>query len=144
MTTYTTKFLKVLSVISFLMAGGAKSYALPKIDSTKSREILTSQQLFIVEISHVKGEKDVRFKAELRDAFKIICYDKDHTFTELNWVLCPDGQCPIPGTYNAGTAEYRHLDAIIANSRKNSAKLKRLDKLAKEKPRIDETFTERL
>jgi hypothetical protein len=106
--------------------------------ATKVREILLSQQLFVVEISPVKGSKPkdklVNFKAELRDAFMVICYDGDKTITELNWTMCPNGKCPIAKTYNWGTPEYNQVDTLMregkASTRKLEARIRELKKQA--------------
>lgn len=92
-------------------------------DQLKSREVYTSQQLFVVEISPKRkpSDKRVKFKAELRDAFKIICYDQDTTYTELNWTMCQDNNCPRPGVYDQGTAEYNKLAEIIAKEHHKTA-----------------------
>jgi hypothetical protein len=54
---------------------------------SKVREVLTSQQLFVVKMTRAKQKSAkhplVNFKAELRDAFTIICYEKDTSYTEL-------------------------------------------------------------
>ncbi|MBD1363338.1 hypothetical protein IDJ77_05890 [Mucilaginibacter sp. ZT4R22] len=102
----------------------------------KVREVLTSQQLFMVKVSPVKGKNAKKglfdFKAELRDAFMVILYDKDTSRTELDWVMCPDGKCPIATTYRSGTPGYKQLDVWIANARKSNAESKkRLESLAR-------------
>jgi len=89
----------------------------------KVREILTSQQLFMVKISSIKGKKSrFKFKAELRDAFLIVRYDGDKTITELNWTKCPNGNCPVPGQYNFGTTEYNQIDSLIVNAKIDAQK----------------------
>ncbi|MEO3406397.1 hypothetical protein AAFN85_20965 [Mucilaginibacter sp. CAU 1740] len=110
-------------------------------NSTKQREVLLSQQLFVVKLSKLKSKPDkpqkVNFKAELRDAFMVICYDKNKTITELNWTMCPNGKCPITGTFNYGSAQYKQLDTVIANARlanaQSTKKLKSLTSSAKSK-----------
>jgi hypothetical protein len=105
-------------------------------NSQKERQVLLSQQLFMVKASPVKGKNAkkglVDFKAELRDAFMVILYDKGTSRTELDWVMCPDGKCPIGATYRYGTPGYKQLDAWIANGRKSNAESKkRLEGLAR-------------
>ena len=94
------------------------------IDSTHNkpnvREVLTSQQLFVVEISDtIYSTKDttVKFRAELRDAFKVIGYDDNRSYTELEWVMCPEDNCPVPRLYKLGTADYNKLDRLIADAK---------------------------
>jgi len=61
------------------------------------REILTSQQLFVTKLMPLAGKYKKTGqgdKAELRDAFKVIRYEGDSTYLELDWTLCPDGNCP--------------------------------------------------
>ena len=98
-----------------------KSLQDSSLHSSKTREILLSQQLFTVKVSKPKSKKAkpgvVDFKAELRDAFTIICYDKDKSYTELDWTMCPDGKCPISGTCRFGSAKYKQLDTLIANTK---------------------------
>lgn len=81
------------------------------------REVFTSQQLFVTEVHPIKkgkSSKRVKFKAELRDAFKVICYDADSSHTELNWVrLNQDYGQPRMGLYYPGTPEYQKLDSLI-------------------------------
>lgn len=101
-----------------------------------SREVLTSQQLFMVKMSKGKktrsGKRLVNFKAELRDAFMIVCYKGDKSFTEQSWRMCPDGKCPVPGTYEIGSEKYKHLDTLMAATKladiKARKKLVALDK----------------
>ncbi|POY35879.1 hypothetical protein C3K47_14115 [Solitalea longa] len=81
------------------------------LDHEKIREVLTSQQLFVVEAK--PNGKNVKFKAELRDAYKIIKYDKDSSSIELNWTMCTKNCCPQPGFYSYGTTEYKKLDTLI-------------------------------
>lgn len=100
----------------------------------KVREVLTSQQLFMVKVSPIKGKRSkgkyFDFKAELRDAFMIICYDNDKTIKEQDWAMCPNGVCPKPGSYNWGTPEYKQLDALMAQAKKIGISFKmRLDSL---------------
>lgn len=90
--------------------------------NSKVREVFTSQQLFITDIQPLKkGKKGkkVKFKAELRDAFKIIRYDEDSVYTELNWVMCTKYGQPEAGQYTEGTSEYKKLEVLIANVKKN-------------------------
>ncbi|MFC0512676.1 hypothetical protein ACFFGT_00635 [Mucilaginibacter angelicae] len=95
----------------------------------KVREVLLSQQLFVVKLSKVKSPKktsskkvNVNFKAELRDAFMITRYDNGKSNTELSWTMCPNGVCPVPGTYKIGTPEYKQLDLVIARAKQANAK----------------------
>ena len=80
------------------------------------REVLTGQQLFVVELSKHKktGGKTAKFKAELRDAFKVISYEKDSASTLVNWKMCSEKCKPAPGTYYPGTKEYKKLDSLLA------------------------------
>jgi hypothetical protein len=93
----------------------------------KEREVLLSQQLFVVKLSKVKGpkkinSKKVNVKAELRDAFMIQRYDNGKSSTELSWTMCPNGVCPVGGTYKMGTPEYKQLDLVIAQAKQANAK----------------------
>ncbi|WP_184545194.1 hypothetical protein [Mucilaginibacter sp. FT3.2] len=119
----------------------ASAQRLVKPDSnlrvSKVRQVLISQQLFLVELSPVKGSKPkdklVNFKGELRDAFMIICYNGNKTIEELGWSMCPNGKCPIGKSYNAGTKEYDELDGVIAAAKANNIKLQeKLKKLRKQ------------
>jgi hypothetical protein len=97
------------------------------LHSQKIREVLTSRQLFTIDLSSVnkrpsKGDL-ANFKAELRDAFKVILYEKDTSFTELNWAMCPDGKCPAVGMFKSGTLEYMQVDAWINQVRKRNVKM---------------------
>ncbi|AYL94568.1 hypothetical protein [Mucilaginibacter celer] len=89
--------------------------------SSKTREVLLSQQLFVVKLSKPKAKNarpgKVDLKAELRDAFMIVCYDKNKTYNELNWTMCPDGHCPVAGEYQFGSVKYRQLDTLIAKTK---------------------------
>lgn len=88
--------------------------------SSKKREVLTSQQLFTTKVSALKkkGKKDLlNYKAELRNAFKIVAFDGDTTFTELDWTMCPDGKCPEVGLYESETEAYKKLDGLIVRSK---------------------------
>jgi len=103
------------------------------IDSTtndqKIREVLTSQQLFVVELSPRKDKSAkkgiVNFRAELRDAFKVILYDKDTSITELDWTMFPDGACPVIGTFKSSTIAYTQLNVLMADARKNNIEMER-------------------
>ncbi|HEX8023247.1 hypothetical protein [Mucilaginibacter sp.] len=95
----------------------------------KEREVLLSQQLFVVKLSKVKSPKktnskkvNVNFKAERRDAFMIQRYDNGKSSTELSWTMCPNGVCPVGGTYKMGTPEYKQLDLVIAQAKQANAK----------------------
>jgi hypothetical protein len=103
--------------------------ASPTDSTAKQREVLLSQQLFVVKLSKPKNKKAklgiVDMKAELRDAFTIICYGKDKTVTELNWSMCPDGKCPVPGTYNYGSRQYKQLDTLMAQVKQANIKSKK-------------------
>lgn len=97
--------------------------------TSKQREVLLSQQLFTVKISKPKNKKAkpgiVDFKAELRDAFTIICYDNDKTITELNWSMCPNGKCPVAGTFDFGSSEYKYLDILMAQVKQANIKARK-------------------
>jgi hypothetical protein len=115
-----------------------------KTDSTKIREVHTSQQMVITEVSHAKGQKTVRFKARLVDVFRVSSIINHKTTIELDWAVCPTAGCPAMATYYGGTKSYQQIGAIIDNARRSQAKIKRLAALAKSRPRINETYTERL
>jgi hypothetical protein len=132
--------LKSLFVSLLALAAIPNAHA-SKTDSTKLRDVQTSQQMVITEVSHIKGQKTIKYKATLKGVFRVTLVDKDKESVELDWALCPGGGCPVMATSYAGTKEYRQLDDIIAVARKNEAKIKRL---AKARPRINETYTERL
>ncbi|WP_439698470.1 hypothetical protein ACFGVS_09855 [Mucilaginibacter sp. AW1-7] len=91
--------------------------------SSKEREVLTSQQLFVVEMTRARHKSVkhtlVNFKAELKDVFTIVCYEKDTSYTELKWTMCPGGVCPVTGTFKFGTPGYKKLDALIAQTKQN-------------------------
>ncbi|WP_121810858.1 hypothetical protein [Mucilaginibacter kameinonensis] len=98
----------------------------------KVRQVLISQQLFVVKISKIKTTKkntpkkvNANFKAELRDAFMIIRYDNGKSHTEQNWAMCPNGVCPVPGTYRFGTPEYKQLDVAIAQAKQANIKFQK-------------------
>jgi hypothetical protein len=104
-----------------------KQYADTTIVKSGPREVLTSQKLFITELSNIKEDKNgekANIKAELRDAFKIIRYDIDSPRTELDWLLSSEYGDPKAGLYNEGTAEYQKLDTLITNIKKKLAKKK--------------------
>ena len=87
------------------------------------REVLTSQQLFVVTATPVKGKdagKLFDLKGELRDAFMIIGYLDNGSVEELKWTMCPDGKCPETGTFKAGTKEYAKLDSLITKFKPQS------------------------
>jgi len=103
----------------------------------KVREVLTSQQLFLVKISSIKGKRSKKgnyfnFKAELRDAFMINCYDNDKIIKEQDWAMCPNGICPKTGTFNWGTPEYKQLDTLMAQTKVREMNFKKqVDSLKK-------------
>lgn len=76
------------------------------------REVLTSQQLFVVNTVSTSGSP-FSLKGELRGAFMIVGYLDNGSVEELKWTMCPDGKCPETGTFKAGTKEYAHLDSLI-------------------------------
>jgi len=81
------------------------------------REILTSQQLVVTKLIPLKGKlKETKqgFEAELRDVFKVIKYDNDSIYVELDWTLC-SGRCPEMGQYKEGTPGYRKIDNLISS-----------------------------
>lgn len=146
----TPKYCLALTIGALLLIYVTTGFSLPasaqnanKPDSSlrvaKVRQILLSQQLFLVELSPVKGSKPkdklVNFKGELRDAFMIVCYNGNKTTTELDWSMCPNGKCPIGKSYNQGTKEYDELDGLIAATKasnaKFQAKIKKLQKQSK-------------
>ena len=122
----------LILIASLLFYSGTSSYATINgkllTDSvrhpSKVREVLTSQQLFVVKMTPAKQKSAkhplVNFKAELRDAFTIICYEKDTSYTELKWTMCPGGACPLTGTFNAGTPGYKKLDTLMAQAKQNA------------------------
>lgn len=80
------------------------------------REVLTSQQLFVVKLSTLKTKSKKgtqKFEAETRDAFKVIRYERDSSYVELNWTICPEGDCPEMGQFDEGTPGYRKIDTLI-------------------------------
>jgi antitoxin component YwqK of YwqJK toxin-antitoxin module len=122
----------ILGLASFKKTAAVRvnpRYADSLANSRKEREVLTSRQLFMIKVSPVKGKNAkkglVDFKAELRDAFMVILYDKDTSRTELDWVMCPNGKCPIAATYKYGTPGYKQLDVWIANAKKSNVKSKK-------------------
>lgn len=36
--------------------------------------------------------------------------------------MCPNGVCPVGGTYKMGTPEYKQLDIVIAQAKQANAK----------------------
>ena len=86
------------------------------------REIMTSQHLFIVQLEPLakgKSQKARRkFKAELRDSFKVIRYEGDSSYLELDWTMCPDGKCPEVGQFDEGTVSYIAIDSLIRSCTK--------------------------
>lgn len=106
-------------------------------DSTeKQREVRLSQQLFAVKISKPKNKKakpgTFDLKAELRDAFTVIRYENNKSFTELEWSMCPKGKCPVGGTFDFGSPQYKYLDTLMAQVKQANIKAqKNLIALAK-------------
>ena len=47
----------------------------------------------------------------------------DKTIKELDWTMCPNGKCPIAGTYDWGTKAYHQLDPVISTAKENNLKL---------------------
>lgn len=94
--------------------------------ASKVREVLTSQQLFVVKMTRARQKSAkqplVNFKAELRDAFTVLCYEKDTSYTELKWTMCPGGVCPTTGTFKFGTPGYKKLDTLMAQAKQAEAK----------------------
>jgi len=94
-------------------------------NNSSAKEVLTSQQLFVVEVSDIKKNtknETVEFKAELRDAFKVICFHQDNTHTVLEWTMITNENNPKRGLYLQNTSEYKQLNRIIVNSRKQFVK----------------------
>ena len=128
-------FALILTPVLF-MSSSFKQAAYDKIDTAKNdiapREVLTSQQMFVVEVQPIKKgkykNKRVNFHAELRDAFQVFKYTKDSSVVELDWVMCPDGKCPEAKYYEPGTAEYAQLDILIKNTKAAMAKQERARK----------------
>lgn len=119
-----------------LMSSGFKQAAYGIIDTTKNdnapREVLTSQQMFVVEVQPVKKgkykNKRVNFRAELRDVFQVFKYTKDTSIIELDWIMCPDGKCPEAKYYEPGTPEYAQLNVLVKNAKAMLAKQERVRK----------------
>jgi hypothetical protein len=82
------------------------------------REILTSEQLFVTKLTPIKNTKNTKqkFEARLRGAFKVIRYQGDSSYVELDWTLCPNGQCPQMGQFEEGTSGYRKIDTLIKSA----------------------------
>lgn len=94
-------------------------------DSLKAREILTSQQLFITSLRNLKqhqNHQSADLKANLKDAFKIICYDGDSSYTELDWTMSDRYGNPQPVVCKEGSAVYKKLDDQIIHIRKMEKK----------------------
>ncbi|MEJ7559942.1 MAG: hypothetical protein WKF66_16640 [Pedobacter sp.] len=88
------------------------------------REILTSQQLFVTILMPLTGKyKKTRqgYEARLQDAFKVIKYEDDSTYVELDWTLCPNGNCPEIGQFKEGTSNYKQIDSLIRSIYNNRA-----------------------
>jgi hypothetical protein len=124
-----------LLILFFILCNCSTIYAIrsdklpadSNVTVEKEREVLLSQQLFVVKLSKVKSlkktnSKKVNVKAELRDAFMIQRYDNGKSSTELSWTMCPNGVCPVGGTYKMGTPEYKRLDLVIAQAKQANAK----------------------
>lgn len=137
-------YLISLFLLLLTIAIADTAYARLKTDSTKVRDVQISQQMVITEVSHIKGQKTIKYKAAIRGVFRVVSVDKDKAKIELDWALCPQQGCPVMATYFGGTNEYVHLDELIIQARKNEVKIKRLAMLAKSKPRINETYTDNL
>lgn len=118
-----TPFLLLL-LIAFDSTGSLHTLAnnQPTIDTThnsSAREVFTGQQLFVVELSNVKDKRKgttADIKAELRDAFKIICYHPDSTHTLVDWTMITEDNRPKAGQYLYNTAEYNQLNGIIKSA----------------------------
>ena len=85
-------------------------------DEPAVREVFTGQQLFYVKLIPQKTNsknKKVKFEAALRNAFKVIRYEADTSYVELDWTMCPDGKCPEIGQFVKGSSQYSKLDSII-------------------------------
>ncbi|MCD8740471.1 hypothetical protein LT679_07645 [Mucilaginibacter roseus] len=128
-------FALLLTPVLF-MSSGFKQTGYDRIDTAKidgiPREVLTSQQMYTVEVTPIKKgkykNKRVNFRAELRDVFQVYRYAKDTSILELDWVLCPDGKCPEAKYYEPGTAEYAQLDVLIKNAKAALSKQERARK----------------
>jgi hypothetical protein len=96
----------------------SKLFADSSRNASRVREVLTSQQLFVVKIHPIKRKNakphTVKVRAELRNAFRVTSYENDTPHMDLNWAMCPGGVCSIPGTYKFGTPGYKKLDTPIA------------------------------
>ena len=82
--------------------------------------------MFVTEVRSVKKDKNgqnAKFKAELRDAYKVIRYDVDSGRTELDWVMCSEYGKPKVGLYEVGTSEYRELNRLITKIKEKLVKL---------------------
>lgn len=85
-------------------------------------EVMTSQQLFVVDIRRSSKKHKASFKAELRDAFKAVRYETDSTTCETGWLLASANGGFSAGMYNKGQAGYDKLDSIITKTNTVPAK----------------------
>jgi hypothetical protein len=90
------------------------------------REIMTSQDLVYTKLGPVKSKSKTakrNFKAELRDVYKVIKHTVDSSYVELNWTVCPAGNCPTVGQYEEGTPYYKKIDTFISLAKRRKATL---------------------
>jgi hypothetical protein len=90
------------------------------------REIMTSQDLVYTKLGPVKSKSKTakrNFTAELRDVYRVIKYTADSSYVELDWTLCPDGNCPTVGQYEEGTPYYKKIDTFISLAKRRKATL---------------------
>lgn len=110
-----TNLILEILCISITLIVSIAAYLIPKREPT-IREILTSEKLVVTKLIplRVKLKKTKQeFEAELRDVFKVIKYDSDSSYGELDWTLCPSGRCPEMGQFKEGTLGYKKIDNLI-------------------------------
>lgn len=112
----------VTATLFVLLSFKAYKSAVSDTDTTYNknvvREVLSSQDLFIVKMSRIKGKKNkFNLDAKLRNTFTVIRYTDDTTIVELDWILCPDGKCPEAKLYKEGTGESVRLDSVMKRAK---------------------------
>jgi hypothetical protein len=106
-------FLTVL-LITFGFQGTREVGRKLKGNDAREIEVLTGQQLFVVSIKPLKDKKKANFRAELRDAFKIVRYDSDSTSIQTEWLMSSKYGVYAIGRYNKGEVGYEKLDRLIS------------------------------